>query len=267
MSEAVVRSARRRPVCRSLRRKTSGVGWSEHSFLWRPSTEPASTPGEEPRLFVSGTSEHWGPASTTQTTVGLPGPRLKAPPYASRKSSAAVSSGSANPAGGPGDPDVIYAGTQPSALFRSTDRANRSASSGRVGHPHREEWGEGYGGQAIHSILADPTDPAHVSVAMSTGGVYRTYDRGETWNPANAGIQVVFAPDHFPEFGQCVHKIAGHPDAPNRIFAQNHGGVYRSDNGGGQWTSIADGLPNDSAFDSGASPSRNRIRVPTGRWR
>jgi photosystem II stability/assembly factor-like uncharacterized protein len=144
---------------------------------------------------------------------------------------------------------VIYAGTQPSALFRSTDRGESfSLIRSLWDHPHREEWGEGYGGQAIHSILPDATDPAHVSVAMSTGGVYRTYDRGETWNPANAGIQVVFAPDHFPEFGQCVHKIAAHPDAPNRIFAQNHGGVYRSDNGGGQWTSIADGLPNDFGF-------------------
>jgi hypothetical protein len=68
-------------------------------------------------------------------------------------------------------------------------------------HPHREEWGAGYGGQAIPSVLPDPTDPAHVTVAMSTGGVYRTYDRGETWNPANVGIRVVFAPDPFPEFG------------------------------------------------------------------
>jgi photosystem II stability/assembly factor-like uncharacterized protein len=59
---------------------------------------------------------------------------------------------------------------------------------------------------------------------------------------------VKFAPDPFPEFGQCVHKIAAHPDVPNRIFAQNHGGVYRSDNAGDQWTSIADGLPSDFGF-------------------
>jgi photosystem II stability/assembly factor-like uncharacterized protein len=115
-------------------------------------------------------------------------------------------------------------------------------------HPHREQWAAGYGGQAIHSVLPDPSDPAHVTVAMSTGGVYRTYDSGESWAPANAGIKVDFAPDPFPEFGQCVHKIAAHQEAPNRIFAQNHGGVYRSDNGGDQWTSIADGLPADFGF-------------------
>ena len=125
---------------------------------------------------------------------------------------------------------------------------NRSASSGRCGITRIARVGSRGGGQAIHSVLPDPTDPAHVTVAMSTGGVYRTYDRGETWNPANAGIKVSFAPDPLPEFGQCVHKIAAHPDAPNRMFAQNHGGVYRSDNGGDQWTSIADGLPSDFGF-------------------
>jgi photosystem II stability/assembly factor-like uncharacterized protein len=84
---------------------------------------------------------------------------------------------------------------------------------------------------------------------MSTGGVYRTYDRGETWNPANSGIGADFMPDSEPpEFGQCVHKIAAHPDAPRRIFAQNHGGVYRSDDGGDRWVSIADGLPADFGF-------------------
>jgi photosystem II stability/assembly factor-like uncharacterized protein len=144
---------------------------------------------------------------------------------------------------------VIYAGTEPSALFRSDDRGESfTLIQSLWDHPHREMWQPGGGGQAIHTVLPDPTDAAHVTVAMSTGGVYRTYDRGESWNPANAGIKVKFAPDPFPEFGQCVHKIAAHPDLPNRIFAQNHGGVYRSDNGGDQWTSIADGLPSDFGF-------------------
>ena len=79
------------------------------------------------------------------------------------------------------DPDVIYAGTEPSALFRSADRGESfSLIRSLWDHPHREMWQPGGGGQAIHSVLPDPTDPAHVTVAMSTGGVYRTYDRGET---------------------------------------------------------------------------------------
>lgn len=225
--------------------------WSDPQFLMEAIYGTGiDTRGAAPRLFVSGTSEHWGPGVYYSDDRGLTWTETQgaAVRFPQEFGSSVERVWQIQP-GGPNDPDVIYAGTQPSALFRSTDRGESfSLIRSLWDHPHREEWGAGYGGQAIHSVLPDPTDPAHVTVAMSTGGVYRTYDRGETWDPANAGIQVVFAPDAFPEFGQCVHKIAAHPDAPNRIFAQNHGGVYRSDNGGDQWTSIADGLPSDFGF-------------------
>ena len=68
---------------------------------------------------------------------------------------------------------------------------------------------------------------------MSTGGVYQTADGGESWNPANKGIKAYFFPDPWPEFGQCVHKVAAHPARPDRMYAQNHHGVYRSDDAGG----------------------------------
>src|SRR6266566_1964561 len=65
-----------------------------------------------------------------------------------------------------------------------------------------------------------------------------------------------FLPDPFIEFGQCVHKIAGHPDAPGRFYMQNHGGfpehpgvgVLRSDDHGRTWRSISKGLPSDFGF-------------------
>ena len=45
-----------------------------------------------------------------------------------------------------------------------------------------------------------------------------------------------------------MHKVAAHPARPEQMYAQNHHGVYRSDDGGRQWTSIADGLPADFGF-------------------
>ena len=45
-----------------------------------------------------------------------------------------------------------------------------------------------------------------------------------------------------------MHKVARHPSRPERLYAQNHGGVYRSDDEGGSWTYIADGLPSDFGF-------------------
>jgi len=147
------------------------------------------------------------------------------------------------------EPGVVYAGTQPSALFRSVDRGETFEMVRALwDHPHREQWGGGFGGQAIHTILPDPADPARMTVAMSTGGVYQTQDSGESWNPANVGIKAYFLPDPWPEFGQCVHKVARHPGHPERMYLQNHHGVYRTDDGGGSWTSIAAGLPSDFGF-------------------
>ena len=225
--------------------------WSEPQFLMEAVYGTGiDTRGTEPRLLAGGTSEHWGPGVYYSDDLGATWTEAQAAPvrFPSELGSSVERVWQIQPAGA-ADPDVVYAGTEPSALFRSEDRGESFTLIRSLwDHPHREQWQPGGGGQAIHTVLPDPTDAGHVTVAMSTGGVYRTYDRGQTWNPANAGISVKFAPDPFPEFGQCVHKIAAHPTAPNRIFAQNHGGVYRSDDGGNQWVSIADGLPSDFGF-------------------
>jgi photosystem II stability/assembly factor-like uncharacterized protein len=94
---------------------------------------------------------------------------------------------------------------------------------------------------------------------MSTGGVYRSDDGGASWSAANRGVQVIFAPDRFPEFGQCVHKVARDPVDPDRLFMQNHNGVYRSDDDAGAWTSIADPLPTDFGFAMVTHPRRGSV--------
>jgi photosystem II stability/assembly factor-like uncharacterized protein len=158
------------------------------------------------------------------------------------------------------EPDVVYAGTQPSALFRSTDGGRTYEMIRSLwDHPHREHWSGGAGGQAIHTVLPHPDDPARILVAMSTGGVYRTFDGGNTWNPSNTGIKAYFLPDPWPEYGQCVHKVARDSGDSERFYAQNHHGVYRSDDGGGTWSSIADGLPTDFGFTMVAHPRRTGV--------
>jgi hypothetical protein len=79
------------------------------------------------------------------------------------------------------EPGVVYAGTQPSALFRSTD-GGRTFEIVRSlwDHPHRTDWGAGFGGQAIHTIVPHPTETDTLTVAMATGGVYRTQDAFRT---------------------------------------------------------------------------------------
>ena len=151
--------------------------------------------------------------------------------------------------GRPGEPNVLYCGVEPAALFKTEDGGESwSLVRGLFEHPHRHRWVPGNGGLALHTILLDPVDPARMYVGISAGGVYRTTDAGATWTAQNRGIRATFQPEQYPEFGQCVHKMALHPARPERIFLQNHWGIYRSDNYGESWTDVGSGLPSDFGF-------------------
>ncbi len=152
---------------------------------------------------------------------------------------------------------VVWAGTEPGAVFRSSDGGKTFELERALwDHPHRPQWNAGFGGQAFHTLLPHPADPGALLAAISTGGVYRTADNGASWAPANVGIKAEFMPGdrHYPEFGQCVHKVTRNPARPDRLYLQNHGGVYRSDDGGDSWNSIAEGLPGEFGFAIVAHP-------------
>ena len=152
--------------------------------------------------------------------------------------------------GRPEEPNVLYCGVEPAALFETRDAGETwSLVRGLFDHPHRPRWMPGNGGLALHTIVLDPADNQRMYVAISAGGVYRTTnDGGCTWTAQNQGIRAMFRPDKYPEFGQCVHKIAMHPGRPERLFLQNHWGLYRSDNAAENWTDIANGVPSDFGF-------------------
>jgi photosystem II stability/assembly factor-like uncharacterized protein len=214
-----------------------------------------------PRVLVSNTSSHFGPSVAVSDDLGRSWQEPDHAPVAFPEQTGATLKRvwQLAPASA-AEPEVVYAGTQPSALFRSTDGGLTYELVRELwDHPHREQWDEGFGGQAIHTVLPHPHDPARVLVAMSTGGVYRTADTGRSWAPSNTGIRAYFLPDEWPEFGQCVHKVARDAADPDRLYAQNHHGVYRSDDGGSRWSSIADGLPSDFGFPVLAHPARGGV--------
>ncbi len=155
----------------------------------------------------------------------------------------------------------VWAGVEPAALFRSGDGGDTwEMVDGISNHAHARKWQPGNGGLCLHTILREG-DRVHLGI--STGGHYLSEDRGATFEASNRGVGAGFSPDPYPEFGQCVHKIAGHKDAPGRFYMQNHGGwaewdgpggrrpdigVLRSDDHGKSWRSIAKGLPSDFGF-------------------
>jgi photosystem II stability/assembly factor-like uncharacterized protein len=153
------------------------------------------------------------------------------------------------------DPDTLYCGVEPAALFVSTDAGETWRLDERLwNHPQRPRWQPGGGGLCLHTILLDPANAKRIRIAVSTGGMYVTEDGGKTWRPSNKGVRAEFLPDKYPEFGQCVHKVVQARRQPERMFLQNHWGLYRSDNRGQSWTDIANGVPSDFGFAMAIHP-------------
>ena len=147
------------------------------------------------------------------------------------------------------EPKTLYCGVEPAALFVSRDAGKSwNLNEGLWNHPQRPRWQPGGGGLCLHTILLDPANPNRIRIAVSTGGMYVTDDGGSTWRPSNKGVRAQFLPDKYPEFGQCVHKVVQSRQEPQRMFLQNHWGLYRSDDGGESWTDIANGVPSDFGF-------------------
>jgi photosystem II stability/assembly factor-like uncharacterized protein len=147
------------------------------------------------------------------------------------------------------DPDVIWAGVEDAALFRSSDGGRTwQELPGLRRHDSASSWQPGAGGMCLHTILLHPRDPNRMFVAISSAGTFRTDDAGRTWSPINRGLRSEGIPDPTAEVGHCVHRIAMHPSRPDVIFMQKHWDVMRSDDGGDSWREVSGNLPSDFGF-------------------
>lgn len=151
----------------------------------------------------------------------------------------------------------LYAGVQPAGLFRSDDSGQSwQHVDGLQQHPSRPHWNPGGAGLILHSLVLDPDDHDRIWIGISAAGVFYTGDGGATWEPRNLGTRADFMPEgeNYPEFGQCVHNLVMAPGMPDRLYQQNHCGMYRSDDGGKRWVSIEKGLPSTFGFPAAAHP-------------
>jgi photosystem II stability/assembly factor-like uncharacterized protein len=147
------------------------------------------------------------------------------------------------------DPDVIYAGVEDAALFRSTDGGqNWTELAGLRTHESAPGWQPGAGGMCLHTIIEDPRNPERIFVAISSAGAFRSDNSGETWKPINKGLVSDQLPDPRAEVGHCVHRLAIHPTNPNVLFMQKHWDVMRSDDAGESWQEVSGNLPSDFGF-------------------
>lgn len=147
------------------------------------------------------------------------------------------------------DPDVVYAGAEDAALFRSDDGGRTwHELAGLRSHGSGPHWQPGAGGLCLHTIVLHPSDPKRIFVAISAAGSFRTDDGGQTWRPINRGLKSEYLPDGEAEVGHCVHRIALHPQRPDVLFMQKHWDVMRSDDAGENWYEVSGNLPSDFGF-------------------
>ena len=152
----------------------------------------------------------------------------------------------------------LWAGCLPAGLFTSQDGgASWQLVENLWDRPERAEWfGGGYDFPGIHSILIDPRDASHVTVAISCGGVWQTRDGGASWTNTSEGLVADFMPPERREDPniQDVHRIDQCLAQPEVLWAQHHGGLYRSVNGGRKWDAIAAPQPSAFGFPVAAHP-------------
>jgi photosystem II stability/assembly factor-like uncharacterized protein len=147
------------------------------------------------------------------------------------------------------DADMVYAGVEDAAIFRSTDGGNNwTEFPGLRQHDTAKGWQPGAGGLCLHTIILDPSNPDRIFIAISAAGAFRTDDGGKSWKPINRGLYSKYIPNPTAEVGHCVHHVAMHKTRPGILFMQKHWDVMRSDDAGDNWREISGNLPTDFGF-------------------
>jgi hypothetical protein len=160
--------------------------------------------------------------------------------------------------GGPDQPGVLWAGTLPGGLFKSSDRgASWELVRSLWDVPQRSEWfGGGYDVPGIHSISVDPRNSDHILVAVSCGGVWRSEDGGASWTISATGMRADYMPPELNENEavQDPHRIERSSGSPDVLWCQHHNGMWRSADGGVHWDEIKNVPVSNFGFAVAAHP-------------
>lgn len=144
--------------------------------------------------------------------------------------------------GGRDQPGVLWAGTLPGGLFRSSDRGESwTLISSLWNKPERKHWfGGGYDVPGIHSICVDPRSSSHLLLGISCGGVWQSLDGGDSWVLAAKGMHANYMPPELADDQniQDPHLINRCHQVPDVIWCQHHNGIWRSTDDAASWQQL-----------------------------
>jgi photosystem II stability/assembly factor-like uncharacterized protein len=147
------------------------------------------------------------------------------------------------------EPNAWYAGTSPQGLFRSDDGGVTWRPFSYINDdPQYREWmgtvQDGTpDGPKLHSINVDPRNPEHLYFAMSGGGVHESVNGGKSFTTLVKGLEVVEGFDPATVTFHDPHCIRLCPSNPDRLYQQNHCGIYRLDRPSNTWLRIGKNMP------------------------
>lgn len=224
-----------------------------------------------PRVFAGTSHAAYGPALRVSEDMGESWRQVESGPAYAPESGFELKRIWQIVPGHESEPDTLFAGVDEAGLFVSRDRGESwQELAGLTSHPTRPSWAPGAGGMCLHTILIHPDNPKRMWVAMSAVGVFRSEDGGQTWRARNQGLQRVPTGEAHPEVGFCIHKMVLDPDDPDTLYMQEHGGVFKSVDGGDSWSFYEEGLPADRlvqydapfGFPIGISRTGDQFIVP-----
>jgi len=141
---------------------------------------------------------------------------------------------------------AVYAGTEPSALYRSDDRGESWRElTGLLELPSRPTWSFPPRPWTSHVrwIAPSPHDADVVLAGIELGGLMRSTDGGETWQDQRPGSQ----PD--------VHSLAWHPQVEGRAYEAGGGGAAWSEDAGDTWAPADDGRDRHYTWSVAVDPA------------
>lgn len=211
-------------------------------------------PRDRKTLLVAARTGHLGPTIFRSTDRGRTWKEAGKPPAFREGAGRTVDHAFWLTPGHASEPGTWYAGTSPPGLFRTTDGGVTWAPvDGFNDHPQRKAWcyNDEPGtpdGAKLHSIVVDPRDPSHLYISLSGGGTFESTDGGADWKPLNRGVRADFQPDPDPEYGHDPHCLRIAPTMPDRLYQQNHCGIFRLDRPAERWTDIGLAMPKSVGY-------------------